>query len=117
MHVKICMEEEDKSEALCLPVPVGSVLSNHLFWRNKHGQQSDACTQAFQAKFLRFFSLVFNVFFFSSFYLQIFPGNSDNNVHKKNVLDPPFYARFVRVIPWEWHGRITLRMELLGCED
>ncbi|GAA6093092.1 milk fat globule EGF and factor V/VIII domain containing b [Tachysurus ichikawai] len=48
---------------------------------------------------------------------KIFPGNSDNNVHKKNVFDPPFYARFVRVIPWEWHERITLRMELLGCED
>ncbi|KAF7707538.1 milk fat globule EGF and factor V/VIII domain containing b isoform X1 [Silurus meridionalis] len=48
---------------------------------------------------------------------KIFPGNSDNNVHKKNVFDPPFYARFVRVLPWEWHERITLRMELLGCED
>ncbi|KAF5892529.1 lactadherin-like isoform X2 [Clarias magur] len=48
---------------------------------------------------------------------KIFPGNSDNNVHKKNIFDPPFNARFVRVFPWEWHERITLRMELLGCED
>ncbi|XP_048825265.1 milk fat globule EGF and factor V/VIII domain containing b isoform X2 [Brienomyrus brachyistius] len=48
---------------------------------------------------------------------KIFQGNIDNNVHKKNVFDPPFYARFVRILPWEWHERITLRMELLGCDD
>uniref|UniRef100_A0A3Q3XG30 Uncharacterized protein n=1 Tax=Mola mola TaxID=94237 RepID=A0A3Q3XG30_MOLML len=48
---------------------------------------------------------------------KIFPGNSDNNVHKKNIFEPPFYARYVRVLPWEWHERITLRMELLGCDE
>uniref|UniRef100_H3CYG4 Milk fat globule EGF and factor V/VIII domain containing b n=1 Tax=Tetraodon nigroviridis TaxID=99883 RepID=H3CYG4_TETNG len=48
---------------------------------------------------------------------KIFPGNSDNNVHKKNILDPPIYGRYVRILPWEWHGRITLRMELLGCDE
>ncbi|KAK5605402.1 hypothetical protein CRENBAI_025601 [Crenichthys baileyi] len=48
---------------------------------------------------------------------KIFQGNTDNNTHKKNVFEPPFYARYVRVIPWEWHERITLRMELLGCDD
>ncbi|XP_034031812.1 milk fat globule EGF and factor V/VIII domain containing b isoform X3 [Thalassophryne amazonica] len=48
---------------------------------------------------------------------KIFPGNSDNNVHKKNVFEPPIYARFVRILPWEWHERITLRLELLGCDE
>ncbi|XP_023669871.1 lactadherin-like isoform X2 [Paramormyrops kingsleyae] len=48
---------------------------------------------------------------------KIFQGNIDNNVHKKNAFDPPFYAQFVRILPWEWHERITLRMELLGCDD
>ncbi|XP_018619381.1 milk fat globule EGF and factor V/VIII domain containing b isoform X2 [Scleropages formosus] len=48
---------------------------------------------------------------------KIFQGNIDNNVHKKNVFDPPFYARFVRILPWEWEERITLRMELLGCDE
>ncbi|XP_062856754.1 milk fat globule EGF and factor V/VIII domain containing b [Trichomycterus rosablanca] len=48
---------------------------------------------------------------------QIFPGNSDNNVHKRNLFDPPLFARFVRVLPWEWHEAITLRMELLGCDE
>ncbi|XP_030222385.1 lactadherin isoform X2 [Gadus morhua] len=48
---------------------------------------------------------------------MIFQGNSDNNVHKNNAFEPPFYARFVRVVPWAWHERITLRMELLGCNE
>ncbi|XP_049573689.1 lactadherin isoform X2 [Syngnathus scovelli] len=48
---------------------------------------------------------------------KLFQGNIDNNSHMKNVFEPPFYARFVRVVPWEWHERITLRMELLGCDD
>ncbi|XP_020780599.1 lactadherin-like isoform X2 [Boleophthalmus pectinirostris] len=48
---------------------------------------------------------------------KIFPGNTDNNVHKTNRFDPPLFCRFVRVLPWDWHGRITLRMELLGCSQ
>ncbi|XP_036440212.1 milk fat globule EGF and factor V/VIII domain containing a [Colossoma macropomum] len=47
---------------------------------------------------------------------KVFPGNIDNNTHKKNLFEPPFIARFVRFLPWEWHERITLRMELLGCD-
>lgn len=49
--------------------------------------------------------------------VQIFPGNSDNNVHKKNIIEPPLYGRYIRVLPWEWHERITLRIELLGCDE
>ncbi|XP_013880528.1 milk fat globule EGF and factor V/VIII domain containing b isoform X3 [Austrofundulus limnaeus] len=48
---------------------------------------------------------------------RIFPGNSDNNVHKKNLFEPPLYSRYVRFLPWEWHERITLRMDLLGCNE
>lgn len=48
---------------------------------------------------------------------KIFQGNIDNNTHKKNMFDPPFYARFVRFLPWEWNERITVRMELLGCDE
>lgn len=51
------------------------------------------------------------------FFWQLFQGNIDNNSHKKNMFESPFYARYVRVVPWEWHERITLRMELLGCDD
>ncbi|KAM8972306.1 lactadherin [Pelodytes ibericus] len=48
---------------------------------------------------------------------KIFLGNSDNYSHKKNMFSPPFTARYVRVLPQSWHERITLRMELLGCQD
>ncbi|NWI69409.1 MFGM protein, partial [Todus mexicanus] len=48
---------------------------------------------------------------------KIFQGNSDNYSHKKNVFDVPFYARFVRILPVAWHNRITLRVELLGCDE
>ncbi|KAJ6662793.1 hypothetical protein lerEdw1_010997 [Lerista edwardsae] len=48
---------------------------------------------------------------------KIFQGNYDNNSHKKNVFDVPFYARFVRILPESWHNRITLRVELLGCDE
>ncbi|MBW02662.1 Lactadherin, partial [Eschrichtius robustus] len=46
---------------------------------------------------------------------KIFPGNMDNNSHKKNMFEVPFLARFVRILPVAWHNRITLRVELLGC--
>lgn len=48
---------------------------------------------------------------------KLFQGNVDNNTHKKNMFEPPFYSRYVRILPWEWHERITLRLELLGCEE
>lgn len=46
---------------------------------------------------------------------QVFPGNSDNNSHKKNIFETPFMARYVRVLPVSWHNGITMRLELLGC--
>lgn len=47
---------------------------------------------------------------------KIYQGNTDNNTHKRNMFNPPFYARFVRFLPLQWHKRITVRMELLGCD-
>ncbi|KAB1281820.1 EGF-like repeat and discoidin I-like domain-containing protein 3 [Camelus dromedarius] len=48
---------------------------------------------------------------------QVFQGNFDNDTHRKNVIDPPIYARHIRILPWSWYGRITLRSELLGCTE
>uniref|UniRef100_A0A8C1NKS6 EGF-like repeats and discoidin I-like domains 3b n=1 Tax=Cyprinus carpio TaxID=7962 RepID=A0A8C1NKS6_CYPCA len=48
---------------------------------------------------------------------KIFQGNFDNETHRKNALDPPIYARFIRILPWSWYGRITMRVELLGCPE
>ncbi|XP_037229628.1 EGF-like repeat and discoidin I-like domain-containing protein 3 [Falco rusticolus] len=46
---------------------------------------------------------------------KVFQGNFDNDTHRKNVIDPPIHARHIRILPWSWYGRITLRSELLGC--
>ncbi|XP_069840849.1 lactadherin isoform X1 [Dendropsophus ebraccatus] len=48
---------------------------------------------------------------------KVFLGNTDNYSHKKNIFSPPFSARYVRILPQSWHERITLRMELLGCDN
>ncbi|XP_026044709.1 EGF-like repeat and discoidin I-like domain-containing protein 3 isoform X3 [Astatotilapia calliptera] len=48
---------------------------------------------------------------------KVFQGNFDNDTHRKNVIDPPIYARFIRILPWSWYGRITLRVEILGCTE
>lgn len=49
--------------------------------------------------------------------LQVFQGNFDNDTHRKNVIDPPIYTRLIRILPWSWYGRITLRIEILGCTE
>lgn len=48
---------------------------------------------------------------------KVFQGNFDNNTHRKNAIEPPIFSRFLRLIPWSWYGRITMRMELLGCSE
>ncbi|XP_055791991.1 EGF-like repeat and discoidin I-like domain-containing protein 3 isoform X2 [Salvelinus fontinalis] len=48
---------------------------------------------------------------------KVFQGNVENDTHRKNSVQPPIYGRFLRLIPWSWYGRITLRMELLGCTE
>ncbi|CAH1267118.1 MFGE8 [Branchiostoma lanceolatum] len=48
----------------------------------------------------------------------IFDGNTDADTVTENLLDPPILARFIRVIPWTWsHNGVSLRLELLGCEQ
>ena len=49
------------------------------------------------------------------FVLQVFLGNSDSGTVVTHVLIPPIKARYVRLIPVEWHNYISLRMELYGC--
>ncbi|XP_071754864.1 EGF-like repeat and discoidin I-like domain-containing protein 3 [Centroberyx gerrardi] len=48
---------------------------------------------------------------------KVFQGNSDRDTHRKNYIEPPIHGRFLRLLPWSWYGRITLRMELLGCSE
>ncbi|XP_038670787.1 EGF-like repeat and discoidin I-like domain-containing protein 3 isoform X2 [Scyliorhinus canicula] len=48
---------------------------------------------------------------------KVFQGNYDNYSHKKNIFDPPIDAQFIRILPQTWRERITLRVELLGCQE
>ncbi|GCC40943.1 hypothetical protein chiPu_0024647 [Chiloscyllium punctatum] len=47
---------------------------------------------------------------------KIFTGNRNNNEQKRNLIDPPIIAQYIRFIPVVCQRACTLRMELLGCE-
>lgn len=47
----------------------------------------------------------------------IFTANFDTNSKVTNKLSSPIVARFFRIYPWAYSGRITMRAELLGCMD
>ncbi|CAH3022885.1 unnamed protein product [Porites evermanni] len=60
----------------------------------------------------RLIAIVMNCLFF-----QMFPGNSDRNTVVYNRLYPSFKSRFVRIYPKQWHGHISMRVELYGCNS
>ncbi|XP_030847153.1 lactadherin-like [Strongylocentrotus purpuratus] len=45
---------------------------------------------------------------------NIFAGNSDKNTVVYNRFPVPMLCRYVRLLPYTWQQRISLRMELLG---
>lgn len=45
----------------------------------------------------------------------MFDGNDDSATVVYNNLNPPFTARFVRIVPVEWHNYISMRLEIYGC--
>ncbi|XP_016309645.1 discoidin, CUB and LCCL domain-containing protein 2 [Sinocyclocheilus anshuiensis] len=47
---------------------------------------------------------------------KIFQGNTNYLQEVRNNFIPPIEARFIRICPLQWHQRITLKMELLGCQ-
>eukprot|EP00058_Branchiostoma_floridae_P006894 XP_002592382.1 hypothetical protein BRAFLDRAFT_67243 [Branchiostoma floridae] len=48
-------------------------------------------------------------------WLQVFPCNVDMSTPVTNLLDNPVDARYVRFVVQSWHGRISMRAEILGC--
>ncbi|XP_031558985.1 hemocytin-like [Actinia tenebrosa] len=46
---------------------------------------------------------------------KIFDGNIDQNTVKTNFLEIPIITRYIRVIPKEFYGHVTMRWELYGC--
>uniref|UniRef100_A0A673WGI5 Discoidin, CUB and LCCL domain containing 2 n=1 Tax=Salmo trutta TaxID=8032 RepID=A0A673WGI5_SALTR len=47
---------------------------------------------------------------------KIFKGNTNYLQEVRNNFIPPIEARYVRISPTQWHQRIALRFELLGCQ-
>ncbi|XP_062862024.1 discoidin, CUB and LCCL domain-containing protein 2 [Trichomycterus rosablanca] len=47
---------------------------------------------------------------------KVFQGNTNYFHEVRNNFIPPIEARFIRIIPSQWHQRIALKMELLGCQ-
>ncbi|XP_044176026.1 receptor-type tyrosine-protein phosphatase S-like [Acropora millepora] len=46
---------------------------------------------------------------------KIFQANRDRQTVVSNVLNPAIHARYIRILPYSWHGHVALRLELLGC--
>ncbi|KAL7881449.1 hypothetical protein AOLI_G00082970 [Acnodon oligacanthus] len=47
---------------------------------------------------------------------KVFQGNTNYLQEVRNNFIPPIEARFIRICPSQWHQRIALKMELLGCQ-
>ncbi|XP_008939099.1 PREDICTED: coagulation factor VIII [Merops nubicus] len=47
---------------------------------------------------------------------KIFKANQDYTSTVMNTLEPPLFARYVRIHPRQWHNHIALRIEFLGCD-
>ncbi|XP_068723113.1 protocadherin Fat 4-like isoform X1 [Montipora capricornis] len=76
--------------------------------------QGRPASKDYVANFKLSFSLDGSTF---EFHRLVFPGNSDSDSTHTNLILPPFHARYVRVHPQTWNGRICLRLELYGCES
>ena len=48
--------------------------------------------------------------------LQELIGNTDRDTVVYHELNPPIKARYIRFRPLAWHGHISMRVELYGCE-
>ncbi|CAG9784020.1 unnamed protein product [Diatraea saccharalis] len=48
---------------------------------------------------------------------KVFRGPVDHKTPMKQMISPPVEAKFIRVQPLTWHGKIALRLELIGCEE
>ena len=47
--------------------------------------------------------------------MQEIDGNIDENSVVYHDLNPSITARYIRFLPAEWEGEISMRVELCGC--
>ena len=57
-----------------------------------------------------------NYISFLNFLLKVFDGNEDSATVVVNKLTKVVRARFIRVLPIEWHKHISMRIEIYGCQ-
>ncbi|XP_076259208.1 neurexin-4 isoform X1 [Rhynchophorus ferrugineus] len=48
--------------------------------------------------------------------IEMFRGNTDGNTVHKNEFEVPIIAQWIRINPSRWRDRISMRVELFGCE-
>lgn len=48
--------------------------------------------------------------------IKMFKGNKDGDTVKSNKFEVPIIAQWIRINPTRWRDRISLRVELYGCE-
>ncbi|XP_041970280.1 neurexin-4 isoform X2 [Aricia agestis] len=49
-------------------------------------------------------------------YMQMFEGNHDGNTIVKNEFEVPIIAQFIRINPMRWRDKISMRVEIYGCD-
>ncbi|KAG6457370.1 neurexin-4 isoform X1 [Manduca sexta] len=48
--------------------------------------------------------------------VKMFEGNVDGNTVQKNEFEVPIIAQFIRINPMRWRDKISMRVELYGCD-
>lgn len=48
--------------------------------------------------------------------MQMFKGNRDSDSIRRNSFDIPIIAQWIRINPTRWNNRISMRVEVYGCE-
>lgn len=46
----------------------------------------------------------------------MFKGNNNGDSTRRNTFEVPIIAQWIRINPTRWRDRISLRVELYGCE-
>lgn len=46
----------------------------------------------------------------------MFEGNQDGNTVHKNEFEVPIIAQYLRVNPMRWRDKISMRVEVYGCD-
>ncbi|XP_063893286.1 neurexin-4 isoform X2 [Helicoverpa armigera] len=48
--------------------------------------------------------------------VKMFEGNHDGNTVQKNEFEVPIIAQFIRINPMRWRDKISMRVEVYGCD-